>query len=70
MGLFVMKPDFQSMSVKELRAYVLEHREDDEAFYALVDRNRVAQYHATDSETGFLSQSSATTEAIARNPVS
>ncbi len=37
-----MKPDFQSMSMKELRTYVLEHREDDEAFYALVDRRRAA----------------------------
>lgn len=37
-----MKPDFQTMSMKELRAYVLEHREDDEAFYALVDRRRAA----------------------------
>lgn len=42
MGLLVMKPDFQKMSMKELRTYVLEHREDDEAFYALVDRRRAA----------------------------
>lgn len=38
MGLCAMKPNFQEMSLKELRAYVLEHREDDEAFYAMVDR--------------------------------
>lgn len=38
MGLFAMKPNFQEMSLKELRAYVLENREDDEAFYAMVDR--------------------------------
>lgn len=37
-----MKPNFQTMSMKELRTYVLEHREDDEAFYALVDRRRAA----------------------------
>lgn len=37
-----MKPEFQNMSMKELRTYVLEHREDDEAFYALVDRREAA----------------------------
>ena len=33
-----MKPDFNVMSKAELRAYVLEHREDTEAFEALADR--------------------------------
>lgn len=33
-----MKPDFKSMSKSELRAYVLEHREDQEAFYEFMDR--------------------------------
>jgi len=33
-----MKPDFNSMSKAELKAYVLAHRNDDEAFYKLVDR--------------------------------
>lgn len=33
-----MKPNFQAMSLSELRAYVLEHREDEAAFHALVDR--------------------------------
>ena len=42
MGLLAMKPDFQKISMKELRTYVLEHREDDEAFYALADRRRAA----------------------------
>lgn len=37
-----MKPDFQTMSLKELRNYVLEHREDDEAFYTLIDRREAA----------------------------
>ncbi|MBC6475800.1 MAG: hypothetical protein GDA48_25790 [Hormoscilla sp. GM102CHS1] len=32
-----MKPNFQTMTKKELRAYVLAHRDDDEAFYAYVD---------------------------------
>jgi hypothetical protein len=33
-----MKPDFNTMSTPELRAYVLSHRSDDEAFYKLADR--------------------------------
>jgi hypothetical protein len=33
-----MKPDFDSMSIIELRAYLLSHRTDDEAFYKLADR--------------------------------
>ncbi|KAM3097395.1 DUF6887 family protein [Phormidesmis sp. 146-12] len=33
-----MKPDFKLMSKSELRAYVLKHRGDREAFYNLVDR--------------------------------
>jgi hypothetical protein len=31
-------PDFTAMSIAELRAYVLNHRTDDDAFYALADR--------------------------------
>jgi len=30
-----MKPNFETMSVPELKAYVLDHREDDEAIRAL-----------------------------------
>ena len=33
-----MKPDFDTMSIAELRAYLLSHRDDDEAFYKLADR--------------------------------
>jgi len=33
-----MKPDFQSMSRAELRAYILEHRDDREAFHAYIDK--------------------------------
>jgi hypothetical protein len=33
-----MKPNFNEMSRKELRSYVLAHRDDDEAFYALADK--------------------------------
>lgn len=32
------KPDFQAMSQKELHAYVLAHRDDQEAFYTYVDK--------------------------------
>lgn len=32
-----MKPDFNSMSKAELKAYVLAYRKDNEAFYTLVD---------------------------------
>jgi hypothetical protein len=33
-----MKPNFDLMSIAELRAYLLAHRDDDEAFYKLADR--------------------------------
>lgn len=33
-----MKPDFDKMSRAELRAYVVAHCDDQEAFYKLVDR--------------------------------
>ncbi len=32
------KPNFKVMSKAELKQYVLEHRDDDEAFYELSDR--------------------------------
>jgi len=32
------KPDFQSMSQKELQAYVLAKRNDQEAFHAYIDK--------------------------------
>jgi hypothetical protein len=34
----VIKPNFQAMNQKELQRYVLEHREDQEAFYVYVDK--------------------------------
>jgi hypothetical protein len=33
-----MKVDFKIMSISELKAYVLAHRQDDVAFHCLVDR--------------------------------
>ncbi|KAB8317062.1 hypothetical protein SD81_027780 [Tolypothrix campylonemoides VB511288] len=37
-GGFWMKPDFKKMPRKELIAYVLAHRNDDEAFQVLIAR--------------------------------
>lgn len=34
----MMKPDFRAMSKEDLRAYVLAHREDDEAIRELFSR--------------------------------
>jgi hypothetical protein len=34
----VTQPNFQLMDQKELRKYVLEHREDQDAFHAYVDK--------------------------------
>ncbi len=33
-----MNPDFAEMDIRSLRAYVLDNRNDDEAFYVLADR--------------------------------
>lgn len=33
-----MKPDFDKMSKAELRAYIVAHTHDQEAFYKFVDR--------------------------------
>jgi hypothetical protein len=39
MGVFaIMTPNFTTMNTNELRAYVLNHREDTLAFQTLVDR--------------------------------
>jgi SOS response regulatory protein OraA/RecX len=32
------QPNFEQMSRKELRAYMLEHRDDEQAFHAYMDR--------------------------------
>jgi hypothetical protein len=37
-SLIMMKPDFRKMSRQELRAYILAHREDDDAIEALIKR--------------------------------
>ena len=33
-----VKPDFATMTATELRAYVLEHRNDEEALHAYIDK--------------------------------
>lgn len=33
-----MKPKFEAMTIQELKVYLLEHRSDTEAFYALMDK--------------------------------
>lgn len=35
-----MNPTFASMSLEDLRAHVLSHREDTPALHALIDRSR------------------------------
>lgn len=32
------KPDFSTMTTKKLKTYVLQHRDDDDAVHALVNR--------------------------------
>ncbi len=36
-----MKPDFDKMSKAELKAYILAHKDDNDAFYQLVDRWKI-----------------------------
>ncbi len=54
-----MKPDFDTMNTAELRAYLLSHRKDDEAFYKLADRLEA------DSESSMLYPCPDTPENIA-----
>jgi hypothetical protein len=37
-GGLLMKPNFQTMTLRELKKYVLEYRNDQTAFQALMDR--------------------------------
>ncbi|MEA5603362.1 DUF6887 family protein [Nostoc sp. UHCC 0252] len=39
------KANFQGMTKQELRAYVLQHRDAQEAFYALTDKLRKEPLH-------------------------
>lgn len=40
------KPDFAMMTSQQLRAYVLEHRGDEEALQAYLDRRRSENPHS------------------------
>jgi hypothetical protein len=40
MEVFMMNPDFESMSIRQLQAHLLEHRTDTKAFYLLMDKIR------------------------------
>lgn len=37
-GLIMMKPNFDTMTRKEIREYILQHREDDDAIEALINK--------------------------------
>jgi hypothetical protein len=49
-----MKPDFATMSKAELRAYILEHKEDLEALRALMSRRdpKAIKYNFPNTEEG------------------
>ncbi|UFP93921.1 DUF6887 family protein [Gloeobacter morelensis] len=34
------KPDIQSLPLKEFKRYILEHRDDDDAFHVYMERSR------------------------------
>jgi hypothetical protein len=38
MEFYTMKPNFQAMTIQELKAYLVEHRNDTEAFHTLMDK--------------------------------
>ncbi|MEH1780253.1 MAG: hypothetical protein V7L26_14245 [Nostoc sp.] len=48
-----MTPDYESMSKEELRAYVLINRDNQEAFYAYMDKLRESSRVKCDSEEQF-----------------
>ena len=37
-GMPMSKPNFKTMNLKQLRTYILSHRDDDDAFHTFVDR--------------------------------
>ena len=49
-----MKPDFEKMSKADLRAYVLQHRDDDEALRSLMSRRdpNGVRYNFPNTEEG------------------
>jgi hypothetical protein len=55
-----MKPDFSTMTIPELRAYVLEHRDDENALHAYLDK-----LHCENPSSRVYQPEDDTTEAIA-----
>lgn len=55
-----MKPNFLAMTKTQLRAYLVSHPNDQEAFYAFVDRFTVQE-----SETFAMPKSQSEVEAVA-----
>jgi hypothetical protein len=47
MEIFIMNPDFAEMDIRSLRAYVLNNRNDNEAFYVLADRLKASSVSST-----------------------
>jgi hypothetical protein len=56
-----VKPNFKTMTKAELRAYVLEHREDEEALHAYLDK-----LHAENPNPRVYSPEDNVAEAIAQ----
>lgn len=56
-----VKPDFATMTTIELRAYVLEHRDDEEALHAYLDK-----LHAQKPSSRVYSAEENVSEAIAQ----
>lgn len=54
-----VKPDFATMTTLELRAYVLEHRDDEEALHAYLDK-----LHAENPSSQVYEPEANVTEAI------
>jgi hypothetical protein len=57
-----MKPDFANMTTIDLRAYVLQHREDAEALHMLIDK-----LHADSSSARVYSPEDNISEALAEH---
>jgi hypothetical protein len=47
MEIFSMSLNFVEMDIRSLRAYVLDNRNDDEAFYVLADRLKASSVSST-----------------------
>lgn len=64
-----MKPNFDTMSIAKLRAYLLSHRGDNEAFYILADRLEVGSQETELYPSPDTPENIATMEAAIRDHV-